>query len=130
MNAKGINIFRIWLLTFFCIQSCNTDDKNRDNYKATFNVCDSLYTETFSTFSQGAFGGDRLGVWLTDSLNFRLFLGAYDEIEGNIIVRCSNDSIIVIQKPDQLDVNKNIKDSLVHIYLRPKLKKLKNLNIQ
>ncbi len=122
MTKTKRNFLLFGLAFSFAFQGC-INDKSRTNHKWTFKICDSLYTEIFSTFGQGALGGDRGGQWLTDSTSFRLFLGAFDEVYGKILVKCKNDSIIITQFPDDLDVNKNIKDSLIKIY---KVEDLKN----
>ena len=88
----------------------------------------AVYTEIFSTFGQGAFGGDRDGKWLTDSTSFRIYLGAFDETNGKIIIECKQDSIFVTQFPDDLDVNKHLKSPATKTYQLRELKKLNNLN--
>ena len=116
------------LITFpFAFQGCK-NDKSRKNHKWTYKVCDSLYAEIFSTFSQGAWGGDRDGKWLTDSTTFRIYLGAFDEVEGKIIIECKNDSVLVTQYPDNLDVNKDLKAPLTKTFRIKDLKKTDNLN--
>jgi hypothetical protein len=84
--------------------------------------------EIFSTFGQGAFGGDRDGKWLTDSMSFRIFLGAFDETNGKIVVECERDSVLVTQFPDNLDVNKHLKSPVTKTYQLKELKKKNNLN--
>lgn len=111
----------------FLFQSC-INDRSRKKHKWTFKVCDSLYTETFSTFGLGAFGGDRDGKWLTDSTNFRIFLGAFDEANGKIFIECKKDSVLVTQFPDDLDVNKHITSPVTKTYQIKELKKMNNLN--
>jgi hypothetical protein len=91
-------------------------------------VCDSLYTEIFSTFGQGAFGGDRDGKWLTDSTNFRIFLGAFDEANGKIVIECKADSVLVTQFPDDLDVNKHLDSPVTRTYQLRELRRMNNLN--
>ncbi len=120
------NIF-ILLLFFFAIIGC-IDDESRKNHKWTFKVCDSLYTEIFSTYGQGTYGGDRDGKWLTDSTNFRIFLGAFDEANGKIVIECKKDSVFVTQFPDGLDVNKHLKSPETKIYQLRELKKMNNIN--
>ena len=119
-------ILSIIIVAYF-FQGC-TNDKSRKDHKWTFKVCDSLYTEIFSTFGQGAFGGDRDGKWLTDSTSFRIYLGAFDETNGKIIIECKQDSIFVTQFPDDLDVNKHLKSPETRTYQLRELKKLNNLN--
>ncbi|XVJ65720.1 MAG: hypothetical protein HEQ40_05980 [Lacibacter sp.] len=125
MNKTYGNIVLKIFLAFLLVGCAN--DKSRKNYKWSFEICDGLYNEVFSTFSQGAFGGDRCGKWLTDSTNFRIFLGAFDEINGNITIECKQDSILVTQFPDDLDVNKGIKYPVTKGYLINELKKMNNL---
>ena len=127
------NINNAWRKILFIIvgayflQGC-INDRSRKNHKLTFKVCDNLYTEIFSTFGQGALGGDRDGKWLTDSTSFRIFLGVFDEANGKIIVECKNDSVLVTQYPDDLDVNKHLKSPVTRIYQLNDLKKMSNLN--
>ncbi|GAB2842167.1 hypothetical protein GCM10027043_51760 [Ferruginibacter profundus] len=103
-------------------------DKSRKNHKWTTKICDNLYSETFCSFGQGAWGGDRDAKWLTDSTNFRIFLGAFDEVDGGIFVECKGDSIFITQRPDDLDVNHDIKYPVTKAYHLKELKKLGNLN--
>ena len=51
-------------------------------------------------FGSCAFGGDLDSDWLTDSLNFRIYIGTYDDARGGISYRCNNDSVYTIQTPD------------------------------
>jgi hypothetical protein len=116
------------IFIFLVCQGCGINDKNRKNHKWTSTVCDSLYAETFTIFGQGAFGGDRDGRWLTDSTNFRIYLGAFDEGHGTIVIKCKSDSILVTQFPDDLDVNKHLKEPVTKTYRLKELKRLNNLN--
>lgn len=127
MIKHRVKIIYSALLFSFLFQGC-INDRSRKNHKWTFKVCDSLYTEIFSTFRQGAFGGDRDGKWLTDSTSFRIYLGAFDETNGKITVECRQDSILVTQFPDNLDVNKHLKSPVTKTYILNDLKKLNNLN--
>ena len=81
----------------------------------------------FCAFGQGAFGGSRDAEWITDSINFRLFLGSFDEIEGGFSYKCNGDTIYVMQRPDAIAGNP--KDtSVTTIYKISDLKKKQNLN--
>jgi hypothetical protein len=122
---------RLLLIGFlFCLffQSCFHNDKSRKDHKGTIRICDNLYYETFSIFGQGALGGDRDASWLTDSTNFRIFLGAFDDAQGGISVECKGDSIFITQRPDDLDVNRDIKSPVTKSYYLKELEKLRNLN--
>ncbi len=115
------------LLFIFCFQGC-INGKSRKDHKRTSKVCDNLYIETFCTFGQGAWGGDRNAEWLTDSTSFRIFLGEVDEGYGKIIIKCINDAVFVTQFPDDLYVNKHLKNPTTKIYQLETLKKMNNLN--
>jgi len=123
---KPYRIFIFIIFVVYAFQGC-INDKSRKNHKWTFKVCDGLHTEIFSTFGQGAFGGDRDGKWLTDSTSFRIFLGAFDEANVKIIIECKQDSVLVTQFPDDLDVNKHLKFPVTKVYQLKELKKMNNL---
>jgi len=116
------------ILICLFLQSCFHNDKSRKTHKWTTKLCDNLYYETFSIFGQGAFGGDRDASWLTDSTNFRIFLGAFDNANGGISVECKGDSIFVTQRPDDLDVNRDIKSPVTKTFYLKELQRLRNLN--
>ncbi|MBS1524152.1 MAG: hypothetical protein JST19_00800 [Bacteroidetes bacterium] len=52
-----------------------------------------LYLEYYTVFGQGAWGADLNSEYLTDSLNFRKYLGTYDEANMPIRVICHQDTI-------------------------------------
>jgi hypothetical protein len=116
-----------FLLFSFTFHSC-INDKSREDHKWTAKVCDNLYTEIFTTFGQGALGGDRLGMWLTDSTSFTIYLGVFDEVEGRIEVECKLDTVFVKQFPDALDANEHLSNPDTRSFLISGLKKKKNLN--
>ncbi|HEX5001698.1 MAG TPA: hypothetical protein VFW78_04320 [Bacteroidia bacterium] len=122
-----LQMFALIIILTYCFQGY-INDKSRKDHKRTIEVCDSLYAEEFSTFGQGAFGGDRIGQWLTDSTSFRIYLGVFDESSGKITIECSRDSIFVTQFPDELDVNIHLKSPQTKTYQLKELKKLNNLN--
>ncbi len=117
----------IALTTIFLFTNCSGDDKSRKDHKRTYKVCTDLYAEVFCAFGQGAFGGSRNVEWLTDSANFRLFLGPFDETEGGFSYKCNGDTIYVTQRPDAISGNpKN--SSVTTLYKIRDLKKKQNLN--
>lgn len=81
--------------------SCkNKNDKG--DYKRTVPICNNLYIEVYRTFSSGAFGSDLVDDYLTDSTNFRLRIGNYDEYYGSYYYHCHIDSI-TIEKREKSD---------------------------
>lgn len=127
MRQNAIVFILICLVLFFLFQKCSIDDKCRDTNIGVEEICNNLFVETFSVFNQGAFGGGRYSKWLTDSVNFRLFLGVYDEIEGGFYFNCYGETILVSQLPDNIDGNpKSLTTN--KCYFINKLKNLKNIN--
>lgn len=86
-----LNFAKIVLL--FLLISCR-DEKSKKNYLSTVNVCDHLYVENYSIYKGGVQGGDIHSNYLTDSNNFRIFIGTYDDSRV-FNYECRNDSIIV-----------------------------------
>jgi hypothetical protein len=70
--------------------------------KRTVSICDNLYIEVYRIFSSGALGSDLVEDYLTDSTNFRLRIGSYDEYYGSIYYHCKMDSI-TIEKREKSD---------------------------
>lgn len=73
---------------------CTLNDRDKSGYHQSFRVCDgAFFAETYTIVGGGAYGGDRVSAYLTDSVNFRIYLGTY--ITGNeaISVRCEGDSV-------------------------------------
>jgi len=69
--------------------------KSKKDYKDTTEVCDKLYVESYTLFNSGAYGGDLLSDYLTDSSNFRLFIGKYDDKKEIYNYECDAKRIIV-----------------------------------
>ena len=64
---------------------------NKSDYKYTVNGMKNLYVEA----ERPELTGDLIAEYLTDSKNFRLYIGSYDEHDEKIITQCKGDSIIV-----------------------------------
>ena len=60
-------------------------------YKRTSNVCkNTLYVEVFNINPAGVDA-----VYLTDSINFRLYVGEFDNEHENFSCYCNGDSIVI-----------------------------------
>jgi hypothetical protein len=92
----------------------------------TVKVCDNLYVEMYTVFGSGAFGGDLLSDWLTDSTNFRIYIGTFDDAHGGISYKCNRDTLFVTQLPDGQSSSSDTIE--VRHYLISKLKEKNNLN--
>lgn len=87
--------FGLFILVSIFTFGCGTDKRSKKSFKTSFRVCDSLYMELYTVYGSGALGGDLLSGYLTDSMQFRKYLGTFDDAQGAIAVNCNNDSIIV-----------------------------------
>ncbi len=84
------------------LTSC-VNKKSKKDHKFTVNYCEykpnrcacNLYGEVYTIYGMGALGSDVNSLYLTDSINFRIYLGVYDEGKEMIIVKCQGDSIYI-----------------------------------
>ena len=113
-------------IALLLFKKCSIDDKSREDHRRTTIICDNLYVETFCTFGQGALGGDRDSEWLTDSINFRIFIGTFDESEGGFSFKCSGDTVFITQRPDSIAGNPK-KASVTTFYKISDLQKKQNV---
>ena len=111
---------------FLLYKKCSTNYQSRERHKWTHKVCNNLYAETFCVFGQGGYGTDLDSRWLTDSINFRIYLGTFDEGDGGIYVECGGDTVYVSQLI-QPNADSPKKDS-ARIYKISDLRKKQNLN--
>jgi hypothetical protein len=87
------------LLGIFLLMGCSK--RNKDHHKLTVNLCNykpngckcNLYVEVYRVFGMGALGSDLNSHYLTDSVNFRIYLGTYDEADEMIATKCKGDKI-------------------------------------
>jgi len=119
-----LKFFYIYYLVFV-FSSC-VDKQSRKEYKRTVKVCDNLYVEMYTVFGSGALGGDLLSDWLTDSANFRNYIGTFDDAHGGITYKCNGDILFVTQLPDGQSSSSDTIE--VRYYLLSKLKEQNNLN--
>jgi hypothetical protein len=65
--------------------------RNKDNYRYTFNTEHNLYIEVYST----GLTGNLKSEYLTDSTNFRVYLGTFDDERGYIHCTVKGDRVLV-----------------------------------
>lgn len=96
------------MITFLILEGC-IGKRSKDNHKFTVNFHDyspngcecNLYGEIYTVYGMGALGSDVNSEYLTDSTNFRIFIGTYDESSEMVVVKCKRDSISVIKSTKQ-----------------------------
>jgi hypothetical protein len=81
------------LLLFFKLFFIRSD-KSKGKLASTVQLCDKpLFVETYKIFESGAYGGDRVSDYLTDSFNFRMYVGTFDNGKEHFKYQCMGDSI-------------------------------------
>lgn len=77
MNSHLIKVV-FFLFSFFFLFSCR-NDRNREKLKTIIPICNQgLFVEKYEVWGGGAYGGDMISAYLTDSTNFRKYLRTYD----------------------------------------------------
>jgi hypothetical protein len=97
------------------LTSCGLNEKSREKFEFSHKLNKELTVETFNVFGQGAWGADLYGQWLTDSINFRIFIGTCDYENTRIIVDLKGDTMLINKKD-----NNNIIEN--HTYRTSELK--------
>jgi hypothetical protein len=110
-----------FIFFFFALQyllSCRSDRSKEELYSSTQLCNKKLFVETYIIFGGGAGGGDRVSEYLTDSSNFRIYIGTYVQTYKHYWYNCIGDSIQV-HEMDEQNGNKIIG---VRSYYLPELK--------
>jgi hypothetical protein len=103
--------------SFFLLLICSLFIGCSKVYKRTLKVCDNkLYIEVFSVNPAGVDVD-----YLTDSLNFRLYVGKWDNEHENFHYTCKGDSII-IEKMARMDTTSFMKVIETKVYSLKDLK--------
>ena len=72
-----------------------------------YNCKSKLYVETYRV-------GGLKSDYLTDSVNFRKYIGSYDDEQGMISFRCKEDSIFVYTE-DRIDNKLKMTDTIMYL---------------
>jgi len=91
--------------------------------------CSKLYIEVYSDLGVGLLGSDLTYDYLTDSSNFKLFIGKYDDTSEILFTHIKGDSIIVIKSTTEGQSSEWQSPKILEerIYSLKVLKKLGNL---
>ena len=105
MKNKGFYILIIFFTTAFAF-SCRSD-RSKAQHDSTTRLCNSgLFVEGYKIFNSGAYGGDRVSDYLTDSTNFRMYIGTYDNADGGYSFICKGDSVYIYKVEQHSPKNK------------------------
>ena len=70
----------ILFFSTFLLFGCGYNKRSKKYHTFTNPICDgSLYIEGYTVFGSGALGGNMMSDYLTDSINFRIYVGTYDD---------------------------------------------------
>lgn len=93
IKCKYISILIIVLL-----MGCKSD-RSKSHPDGTQPLCNGkLFYESYIIVGGGAWGGDRVSAYITDSVNFRKYLGTYDNANAAISVVCKGDSVFAYNR--------------------------------
>jgi len=113
----------IILSTFFCCKHKN----NKGEYRHTTEIGKGLYLEVYRTFGSGAYGGDMISNYLTDTLNFRVFIGEFDNSIEHFSCK-NNEDTVEIYNMETSDGGGSFHTISKKIYDLRKLKALQNIS--
>ena len=102
MNKKTLFIF--FIATF--IFSCRGDRSKAEHDDANALWDNRLVVEVYKISSGGAYGGDRVSEYLTDSTNFRKYIGTFDNAHGGYSYKCKGDSVYIYEVEQSASENK------------------------
>lgn len=125
-NRFSLNKTFIFIFFVLCCSSCN-DKNNKGYFRHTSVICNNVYLEVYVTSQNGAFGGEMLCQYLTDSTTYRVRVGKFDESDEFYSYKCNGDSIL-IQKSYKSDTSKVYRIIETNNYKIEDLKNLKNIS--
>ena len=111
------------MIPFGFIIGC-INNYNKDKLVVKKLICENIWREKFRVFSGGAYSAELYSDYITDSVNFRVYIGTHDE-HSNFLYRCIGDTIIV-EKFERNNISEVKIDS--SILLLSKLKKEKRFD--
>lgn len=121
MNIRRIYlIIPILLLQFSCNQN-----NGKGKHIFTTRICSDIYVEGYRTYEGGALGSNITAEYLTDSINFRVYVGDFDLSESKYAFECKNKDTLIIYKLNLLERD-SIKARKSNFYRIEDLKKLSN----
>lgn len=103
INRQSYIPFLINIVAIVIVLFLPSHNRSKRYYKGSGTLCNyktgncgcNLYAEYYRVYEQGAWGTGLNSMYLIDSLNFKKYLGVYDERFEHIDVACKGDSIIV-----------------------------------
>jgi len=72
------------------------DKKSKQKLFAKTSICNRLWREKFRVFSGGAYSAELYSDYITDSTNFRIYIGSHDE-HSSFDYQCIGDTVVVLK---------------------------------
>jgi hypothetical protein len=98
MQKSNSFFIKVGLALLFALNlsSCRSD-RSKAELARKSKVCGGLlFAEDYVIAKGGAYGGDRESDYLTDSINFRIYVGTVDNKYEYYAYKCSGDSVIIL----------------------------------
>ena len=114
-----------FLFTFFVLCSCN-NNRSKKKLKTTIPICSQrIFVEKYEISGGGAYDGDIVSAYLTDSNNFRIYLRTYDNAHESMRFECSGKDNIIVYYLVQDTATYKFETHDTSVYNIPFLKKKK-----
>jgi hypothetical protein len=110
-KEKRIATASIILLVFILNNGC-IDKKNKKELFGRNSVCHNIWREKYAVFSGGAYSAEAYSDYITDTVNFRVYIGSHDEYSGFEYI-CNGDTLFVRKFKVNKDRNKSIVESSI-----------------
>lgn len=95
----------LFILVFFIVTGCSNKYSKNDHF-STFVIENGLYREMFCITNGGVFANDTYSYYITDSVNFRKYIGTvYYDDERIHCEKISVDTILVYTERSKSPVN-------------------------
>ncbi len=104
----------ICIIFLFALNSCN-NAKKQNAFKYSTKICDGIFVETYTEFGSGALGSDLVSDYLTDSINFKVRVGTFDNATESYVYKCKNNIITATKISGEKNNQKVIKKRTFHI---------------
>ncbi len=100
-----------------------SNNRSKKKFFVSGVVCNNLIVEKYIVGSWGALSADSYSDYLTDSVNFRVYIGTYSDKE-NFAYDCTNDLVYIIRL-SQIGVEKAKVVDTLKVYSLSELKRKK-----
>jgi hypothetical protein len=114
-----------FLFFVFILFSCR-NDRRKDKIKAIIPICNRhLFVEKYEVWGGGAYDGDMISAYLTDSVNFRVYLLTYDNAHEGISFECKGEDSVSVYKQTLDTATNRFKIVSTTVYSLSELRKKK-----